>query len=162
MVVQSAERAAAREERERRFRLLYLLKRSYTAAKVALDELVREHGLSASDFTMLSFLKGLEPCSAADLARAQRVTPQAVTQQIAQLRAKDLVSSETSEINRRISLISMTAAGRAALARVSAAARKLEDEMMADLSREESKTLTTLLARLIETADEKDQTSNGE
>ena len=153
---------AAREEGERRFRLLYLLKRSYNAAKDGLDVIVREHGLTASDFTMLSFLKRLEPCSAADLARAQRVTPQAVTQQIAQLRAKDLVSSETSEINRRISLISMTPVGRAALAIVSAQARKLEDQMMADLSSAESDTFTLLLARLIETANEKDQTSNGE
>lgn len=158
----SARMKAGMDEQIRRFRLLYLLKRSYGAAKFGLDEIVREHGLTASDFTMLSFLKRLEPCSAADLARAQHVTPQAVTQQIAQLRAKDMVSSETSEINRRISLISTTSAGRAALATVSAEARKLEDQMMADLSSQESEMLTALLARLIETTDKKDQTTNGE
>jgi len=132
-----------------RQRLLYLLKRGYTAGKVELDEIVRQHGLTASDFTILSFLKRLEPCSAADLARAQRVTPQAATQQVAQLKEKKLIRTETSEINRRISLISITPEGHERLAEVITQTRRLESEMMAGLEEQERTMLLDLLARLV-------------
>lgn len=140
------ERSSTGEPRQR---LLYLLKRGYSAGKAELDDVVRQHGLNTSDFTILSFLKRLAPCSAADLARAQRVTPQAATQQLAQLREKNLISSETSEINRRISLITMTPEGEARLAAVNANARQLEQDLMAGLDEEERKTLLDLLARLV-------------
>lgn len=134
---------------ESRQRLLYLLKRGYSAGKAELDEVVRQHGLTTSDFTILSFLKRLAPCSAADLARAQRVTPQAATQQLAQLREKGLIDSEISEINRRISLISMTPEGHARFEAVNAQARQLEEDITAGLDEEERKTLRDLLARLV-------------
>ena len=134
---------------EPRHRLLYLLKRGYTAGKAELDDVVRAHGLTTSDYTLMSFLKRLEPCSAADLARAQRVTPQAATQQVAQLRDKQLISSETSEVNRRISLISLTPEGRARLAAVHAQARELETDIMTGLDDEERETLLSLFARLV-------------
>ncbi|MBB5984785.1 MarR family winged helix-turn-helix transcriptional regulator [Sphingobium lignivorans] len=156
MAIAAEKRAITGGNGRARYRLLYLLKRSYTVAKLGLDDVVREHGLSASDFTLLSFLRQLEPCSAADLARAQNVTPQATTQQVAQLKAKQLVVSEASPVNRRISLITMTPLGRARLAEVSKQARRLEDEMMAGLSDAERTALIGLLGRMIETVEHKE------
>lgn len=128
-------------------RLLYLIKRSYAAAKTALDDMTRAHGMTSSDYTMLSFLRRLEPCSAADLARAQKVTPQAVTQQMTQLLAKGLVTRRENEENRRISLISMTPQGRAALAEISAQAQRIETEMLAGLTAGEREIVLGFLAR---------------
>lgn len=128
-------------------RLLYLIKRSYAAAKTALDEMTRVHGITTSDYTMLSFLRRLEPCSAADLARAQKVTPQAVTQQMTQLLAKGLVTRRENEQNRRISLISMTQRGHVALAEISAQARDIETEMLAGLTAPDRDVVFGFLAR---------------
>lgn len=133
-----------------RQRLLYLIKRSYAAAKVVMDDMTRAHGMTTSDYTMLSFLRRLEPCSAADLARAQKVTPQAVTQQVAQLLAKGLVTRRENEENRRIALISMTPLGHAGLSEISAQARQIETEMLAGLTAGECDIVLGFLARSAE------------
>jgi DNA-binding MarR family transcriptional regulator len=141
------------EGRQRPTLLLYLVKRWYSATRARLDEITRKHDLTAGDYTMLSFLRHLEPCSAAELSRRQRITPQAATQQIAQLKAKGMVTAQESEANRRISLINMTPLGRDSLAAISRAARALEDEMLARFSAEEREALFGLLARAVEVAE---------
>jgi DNA-binding MarR family transcriptional regulator len=143
-------------------RLLYLAKRWYTATRLRLDDITRPHDLTAGDYTMLSFLKRLEPCSAAELAREQRITPQAATQQVAQLKAKDMVTSEENQANRRISLISMTPLGRACLAAISAEARVLEEEMMTGLSEADRAVVRAFLIKSIETAEEKGKAAHGQ
>jgi DNA-binding MarR family transcriptional regulator len=136
-------------------RLLYLVKRWYAATRARLEEIARPHDLTAGDYTMLSFLKLLEPCSAADLAREQRITPQAATQQIGQLRAKNMVTSQENEANRRISLISMTELGRECHRAISAEARGLEEAMLSRLPPEERRSLFAFLVGSIEIAEQK-------
>ena len=143
-------------------RLLYLAKRLYAATRSRLDEITRQYDLTAGDYTMLSFLKRLEPCSAAELSREQRITPQAATQQVAQLKAKNMVTSEENQANRRISLITMTPLGRANLAAISAEARLLEDEMMACLPAEDRDALLGFLVRSIEIAEKKGKMVDGQ
>jgi DNA-binding MarR family transcriptional regulator len=143
-------------------RLLYLVKRWYAATRSRLDEITRPYDLTAGDYTMLSFLKRLEPCSAAELSREQRISPQAATQQLAQLKAKNMVTSEENQANRRISLISMTPSGRASLAAISAEARLLEDEMMKDLSERDRAVVLAFLLRSIETAEGKGNRADGQ
>ncbi|QNA86533.1 MarR family transcriptional regulator [Sphingomonas sp. So64.6b] len=109
--------------------------------------MTRAHGITTSDYTMLSFLRRLEPCSAADLARAQKVTPQAVTQQVASLLVKGLVTRRESDENRRIAMLSMTSLGHTGLAEISAQARQIETEMLAGLSPKEQDVILDFLAR---------------
>lgn len=135
--------------------LLYLVKRWYVAVKANLDEIARRHDLTTGEYTMLSFLKRLEPCSAADLAREQRITSQAVTQQVAQLKAKGVIASAPNAANRRISLISLTERGRASLAAIRIEARRLEIRMMADLGAEEQDAIRSFLVRSIEAVEDK-------
>lgn len=149
------------EAEERPPRLLYLVRRWYGATRARLDAITRKHDLTAGDYTMLSFLKRLEPCSAAELSREQQVTPQAATQQVAQLKAKGMVTAQENEANRRISLISMTPLGRAALAAISAEARLLEEEMLAGLGAAERAALHAFLMRSIETAERKGKAPDG-
>lgn len=147
--------AQAREESPKlRPQLLYLVKRWYVAVKGRLDTTARAHDLTTAEFTMLSFLKRLEPCSAAELARHQRITSQAVTQQVAQLKAKDMITSAPNESNRRISLISLTQRGRDSLAAMSADARRLEIQMMAGLGAAEREVIRAFLLRSIEAVED--------
>ena len=134
-------------------RLLYLVKRCYSATKARLDEIARVHDLTTGDYTMLSFLKRLEPCSAAQLSREQKITPQAATQQVAQLRNKGMVTSQENEANRRISLISMTELGRSCLAAMSAEARLVEEEMLTGFSPAERETILSFLEQKGNAAD---------
>jgi DNA-binding MarR family transcriptional regulator len=138
-------------------RLLYLVKRWYAAVKARLDEISQRHGLTTGEYTMLSFLKRLEPCSAAELSREQRITPQAVTQQVAQLKAKNMVETRENEANRRISLISMTERGRTSLAAVQKEARRLEDQMMAELPSAQRTALLEFLVRATTVAENSKQ-----
>lgn len=143
-------------------RLLYLIKRWYAATRSRLDAITRPYDLTAGDYTMLSYLKRLEPCSAAELSREQRITPQAATQQIAQLKAKGMVTSEENQANRRISLISMTPSGRSSLAAISAEARLLEEEMMKGLSERDRAKVFAFLIGSIESAEEKGNAADGQ
>lgn len=136
-----------------RYRLLYLLRRGHVAAKLGIDDLARAEGLSASDYTALSFLEAMEPCSTADLARAERVSPQAAVQQVAQLKLKALVTSIPSDSDRRTSSVSLTEEGRRRFASIDRAARELEDAMMADLSPLERGMVLSLLRKLIASAE---------
>jgi DNA-binding MarR family transcriptional regulator len=155
-------RARKQADDARQPRLLYLVKRWYAATRTRLDEITRPYDLTAGDYTMLSFLKRLQPCSAAELSREQRITPQAATQQLAQLKAKKMVTSEENQANRRISLISMTPSGRASLAAISAEARLLEEEMMKGLSERDRAVVIAFLIGSIETAEEKRKTADGQ
>lgn len=154
--------AAGEADSTRAPRLLYLVKRLYSATRSRLDEITRQHDLTAGDYTMLSFLKRLQPCSAAELSREQQITPQAATQQVAQLKAKGMVTAQENEANRRISLISMTERGQAALAAISAEARLVEEEMMAGMAPTERRAMHAFLIRSIETAEKKGKTANGQ
>jgi len=116
-----------------RYRLLYLLKRGYVAGRQALEDLVRTEGLATGDYTALSFLKVMEPCSTADLARAQRISPQAATQQVTQLKSKSLAISVVNQENRRVSLVSMTEEGHRCFDKIDRAARDLENEIASAL-----------------------------
>lgn len=158
-MARKATRAAAEardQAHKARPQLLYLVRRWYVAVKGRLDEIAREHGLTTAEYTMLSFLKRLEPCSAAELSREQRITSQAVTQQVAQLKSKGMVTSELNEANRRISLISMTDRGRASLVAMNAEARRLEIRMTAGLGAEERDAIRAFLLRSIESIEDHD------
>lgn len=141
-------------------RLLYLGRRWFVAARERLEAITRDHGMTAGDYTMLSFISRLQPCSAADLARAMHVTPQAATQQVAQLEAKMLVSRYENSANRRISLIELTAHGRACFAAIDRRADALEAELTADLGADELAIIHAFLSR--RPAPRGDDTDNGE
>lgn len=162
MAKAAQKQGAGEAESTRAPRLLYLVKRLYNATRGRLDEITRRHDLTAGDYTMLSFLKRLEPCSAAELSREQQITPQAATQQVAQLKAKGMVTAQENEANRRISLISMTPGGQAALAAISAEARLLEEEMMTGMSPAERRAMLAFMGRSIETAEQKGKAANGQ
>jgi len=144
-----------------RLRLLYMMKRSYVAIRGELEGAAQAQGLTLSDFVLLSFLKGMEPCSSADLARAERVTPQAAAQQVAQLKAKKMISTVEKAGNRRIALITMTPLGRDALAAISAEARALEDRLFDGMDAGQPEMVLAFLARTMAILEKKDESDDG-
>lgn len=128
-------------------RLLYLARKWFVAARDRLEEITRSHGMTAGDYTLLSFIDRLEPCSAADLARAMQITPQAVTQQVTQLEGKMLIARYENSANRRISLIEMTRHGRACLKDIDRRVDGFEAELTADLRPDELAVIHAFLSR---------------
>jgi len=144
----SVERSGAK------YRLLYLLKRGYVAGRQSLEELVRVESLATGDYTAMSFLKVMSPCSTAALARAQRISPQAATQQVSQLKAKGLAVSAVDPDNRRVSLVSLTEEGHLRFDRIDREARRLELEIMGTLDASEQTVAIALLRRLVSATEE--------
>jgi DNA-binding MarR family transcriptional regulator len=140
--------AAARVSKQTRPpRLLYLVRRWFVGARAMLEDITRDHGMTAGDYTLLSFIAVGGPCSAADIARAMRITPQAATQQVAQLETKHLVSRRENPANRRIALIELSNSGRVALKDIDARVDRLEAELTAGLSKAELNVIRTFLSR---------------
>jgi len=128
-------------------RVLYLARRWFVAARDRLEEITRIHGMTPGDYTLLSFINHLAPCSAAELARAMHITPQAATQQVAQLENKALISRYENAANRRIALIELTAHGRTCLRDIDRRADRLEAELTAGLTDDELRTIHAFLSR---------------
>ncbi len=133
--------------RTARPRILYLARRWVVAARARLEEITRGHGMTAGDYSLLSFIDRLAPCSAADLARALHITPQAATQQVAQLESKQLVSRYENSANRRITLIELTDLGRAAYRGIDLQVEALEADLTAGLDAEQLALIHTFLSR---------------
>jgi len=73
--------------------------------------------ISLGKVSLMSHLVRQGSLTPGQLATAERLQPQSLTRQLAELEAEGLVTRSTTEVDRRRSLISLTAAGRAALAR---------------------------------------------
>lgn len=127
--------------------LFYLLKRWYSAGHARVEEVTRTFGMTAADYAMLATLARKGPCSAADLARSARITPQAVTQQVAQLEAKGLVVRYENEANRRITLIEMSDRGRVNLAEIDLQVSRIERAFLADVPVEQEAAIRAFLSR---------------
>jgi DNA-binding MarR family transcriptional regulator len=116
-------------DRTRQPRLLYLARRFAVASRAELETITRDHGLTAGDYSLLHLISRRQPCSSADIARAARITPQAATQQVAQLAAKTMIERRENPDNRRIVLLELTDGGRNALEYIDRRAAALEDRL---------------------------------
>src|SRR5262245_40613283 len=131
MMATRAAPASKASKRKRPPRLLYLVRRWFVGARAMLEDITRAHGMTPGDYSVLTFIASRGPCSAAEIARSAHITPQAATQQVAQLEAKRLVSRNENPDNRRISLIAITERGRASLKEIDARVDRLESELTA-------------------------------
>ncbi|MVU83896.1 MarR family transcriptional regulator [Nocardia sp. ET3-3] len=91
---------------------------------------------------------GDQPLRMSVLADHLGIVPRSATTVVDALVAADLVTREPDPANRRATLVTPTAAGRAALARMSEARRDAAEEIFAALSPAQRHTLRDLLATL--------------
>lgn len=109
---------------------LYLVKQLELVARALMDDALRPHGLTTLQYTALTVLASHSELSSAQLARRSFVTPQSMHEMVRWLEHRGLVERRRDEANRRVLLIGLTDAGRAALSACDPIIRSLEQRIL--------------------------------
>ena len=122
-----------------------MIARLERAVRSAIQERVKTHDLTASQFTTLSILgRRDEPLSNAQLARRAYMTPQSMSEVIDALEQRGLIERNSNGRGRALPA-TLTPKGRRVLADCERAVDELEDEMLAGLGdRERARLLASL------------------
>ncbi|GIG67905.1 MarR family transcriptional regulator [Phytomonospora endophytica] len=124
------------------------IKRTEQELMSAKNAAVRAAGLTVPQYAALYALDGNPGMSAAALARACLVTPQAMTVVLRNLEEHALIERTPHEWHRHIKEVRLTAAGRGALTAADERAVTVERAIAAALTADERDTLRDLLKRV--------------
>lgn len=114
--------------------LLYLVGRMDRAVRRAIDDVLKEHGLSVNQYTTLSVLDRRSGLSNAQLAGRALVSPQSMNEVLLRLEKLGLVRRNAHPEHGRIRQTELTPAGRKVLAACDKQVRVVEARMVDDLS----------------------------
>jgi DNA-binding MarR family transcriptional regulator len=115
-------------------RISYVVARLERALRQAINERVREHGLTVLQYTTLSVLgRRRGGLSNAQLARRSYMTPQSMSEVIDALERAGLIERSPHPNHRRVLPATLTANGRRVLAACEAAVGEMEEQMMREL-----------------------------
>jgi DNA-binding MarR family transcriptional regulator len=92
-------------------RIFYYFLKHYQKIGAIMESTLKEEGLTAGQYTILSALKRFEPCTSAELARGQEMTAQSMGAYLATLEAKGLVERSYEDGDRRSIIVRRTAKG---------------------------------------------------
>ena len=112
----------------------YLLRQAWHAFRGAMDDVLREHGLTGAQYAVLSVLTRQPRLSGADLARVCNTTPQAVNGVLTTLERARLVERQPHPTHGRIRQASLTDEGRRRLDAATPGVRALETAIEDGLS----------------------------
>jgi DNA-binding MarR family transcriptional regulator len=112
----------------------YLLRQAWHAFRGAMDDALREHGLSGAQYAVLSVLARQPRMSGADLARVCNTTPQAMNGVLTTLERARLVERRPHPTHGRILQVSLTDEGRHRLEAATPGVRALEADIEDGLS----------------------------
>jgi len=124
----------------------YLFRLAYQRFRALLDSELEDLGLSAQEYGILSVFETRPELSTSELARISQVTRQTMHTSVLSLEAAGLV--ERSARNQRVVLVRPTARGRQCLETATCRVRAVEHAALADLSREDQRTVRAWLASL--------------
>lgn len=128
----------------------YLLKQASSALRAAMEEALRPMGMTITHYSCLELLAQRPGLSSSDLARGAFVTRQSMNVLLQALeRAGEVTRPEVAPTG-RVLPVTLTEAGRRALARASAAVRAVELRMLSQLTEAEQRAARTLLTSLVE------------
>ncbi|MGH8219022.1 MAG: MarR family winged helix-turn-helix transcriptional regulator [Steroidobacteraceae bacterium] len=130
-------------------RIAYIVGRLDRAVRQRLGEVTRRFGLTVAQYTTLSVLAARGSLSNAQLARRAFVSPQAMNEIVAAMTAKAMLARTPDAQHGRIVRISLTRKGGQVLRQCDAAARRVEEEMLAGLSRTKQALLLGLLGTCV-------------
>jgi DNA-binding MarR family transcriptional regulator len=122
--------SAAASRQRARPSLLYAVKQVELIVRAHLDDLLRDSGVTALQYTALTVLARREGLTSAELARNSFVTPQAMADLVNSLERGGFIVRRRNPDNRRQLLISLTADGHALLARFDDPVTGLESRML--------------------------------
>jgi DNA-binding MarR family transcriptional regulator len=124
----------------------YLFRLAHQRFRALLAGALEDLGLSAQDYGILSVFETRPELSSSELARISQVTRQTMHTSILSLEAAGLVERRAK--NQRVVLVRLTAQGRERLEAATRRVRQVEQAALADLSREEQRTVRTWLATM--------------
>ncbi len=129
-----------------RARVGYLVYRVERRLRARLDEAVRAHGVTTTEYVTLSVLRDRDGMSCAQLARWAFVTPQAMNLVVSALEKRELVQRRPDPAHGRVRRISVTAQGLTALGRCDRSMDAIETDMLRDLNLDSVELLRGMLA----------------
>jgi DNA-binding MarR family transcriptional regulator len=131
-------------------RTLYLIKQVQYKTYVRLEDALQPLGITSAQFRIMTTLSLQSKRSSAELSRMYGVKPQTMIKQIAMLEDRALVVRSVSPSNKRVLEVTLTEKGKRILARATARAVALEEEIFASFTWEEVGQYRGLMMRLLE------------
>jgi DNA-binding MarR family transcriptional regulator len=126
-------------------RLTYLVKQVQEALLARLDEITRQFGLTAKQYTALSVLQKYPGLSSAALGRLTFVTSQAANEMVTTLERKRFLTRSVDQANRRRLEVQLTRAGTRTLARLDELVDQLELEVFGGIGSADQARLRRML-----------------
>jgi DNA-binding MarR family transcriptional regulator len=130
----------------------WLMKECVYYARKAVDDAVRPHGVSVSQWALLYQLAERPGLSGAELAREMLITPQAVHQLLTTLQWMGLIERKADPNHARIYRSVLTEDGRRVADRCRAETLRIQRALVEGFDDEERKVLVELLDRFLYTA----------
>jgi DNA-binding MarR family transcriptional regulator len=124
----------------------YLFRVAHQRFRALLDSELEDLGLSAQEYGILSVFETRPELSTSELARISQVTRQTMHTSVLSLEAAGLV--ERRARNQRVVLVRPTTRGRACLETATRRVRAVEHAALADLSRQDERTVRAWLAHV--------------
>jgi DNA-binding MarR family transcriptional regulator len=132
---------------EREANLGYLFRLAHQRFRTTLGEALRDLGLSAQEYVILSVFETRPELSTSELARITQVTRQTMHTAVLELETAGLIERRSK--NQRVVLVRPTKRGRTTLATATDRVRAVEDAALAGLSHTEERVVRTWLANVI-------------
>jgi DNA-binding MarR family transcriptional regulator len=124
----------------------YLFRLAHQRFRTALEDALRDLGISAQEYVILSVFETRPELSTSDLARITQVTRQTMHAAVLELETAGLI--ERRPKNQRVVLVRPTKRGRTTLAAATDRVRAVEHAALAGLSRTQECVVRTWLANL--------------
>ena len=131
-------------------RLSYVIGRLDRLVRRRLNEALRHHGLTLSEYTALSVIRARSGLSNAQLARRSLITPQSMNEVLAALSERALITRSPDPAHGRIMRTELTRAGTSVLVLCDRAADELEAEMLHGLGAAERASLLAALGSCVQ------------
>ena len=128
---------------------LYLVHMLTHASRSKLDAALAHLELSSFQYTALSVLAHNENLSSSRLSRRFQVTPQAMGELILLLERRGMIVRREDSENKRTLLLSLTEHGRSVWIEADVIAKKIEREILGNLSDTEMSTLRSILNNVL-------------
>jgi DNA-binding MarR family transcriptional regulator len=133
------------------------LNRAYSAIEAAFEAALAPLGLSPEQWDILRRLREYPGASGADIARREKVTPQAVATMLQRLEKLDLITRRSSQRGRVIEAY-LTVQGESLLEKGDAIAEQIETQVFSTFSQDEQEQFNLSLLQCIENLEGADRT----
>jgi DNA-binding MarR family transcriptional regulator len=130
--------------------VVYSVGRLDRVVRSAIDQIVREHGVSVAQYTVLSVLSHRNDLSNAQLARRSYVSPQSMMEVLKSLEELGLVKRRDDPNHGRIRQTRLTPAGKRLLQKCDAKVTEIEQDMTRGFTSRESQLFRRLIVRAVQ------------